>query len=41
MSACVITARILVSTWEDAHGLGAGAVIVVLRGLCAERRIDA
>jgi hypothetical protein len=35
----VITARTLSSTWEDAHGLGAVAVIDVLRGLCAERRV--
>jgi hypothetical protein len=33
---CVMTARILWSTWENAHGLGAGAVIAVLRRLCAE-----
>jgi hypothetical protein len=33
---CVITARILWSTWENARGPGAGAVIAVLRGLCAE-----
>ena len=34
---CVITARTLCSTWENAHGPGAGAVIAVLQGLCAER----
>jgi integrase len=33
----VITARILWSSWKDAHGLGAGAVIAALRGLCARR----
>ena len=38
MGPCVITARILRSTWKDALGLGAGAVIIVLRGRCAERR---
>ena len=37
----VITARILRSAWENAHGLGAGAVIAVLRGRCAERNDDA
>ena len=36
MRPCVITARILWSTWKDARGLGAGAVIAVLRGPCAE-----
>ena len=36
MGSCVITARILRSTWENAHGLGAGAVIAVLRGLRAD-----
>jgi hypothetical protein len=37
VGACVITARILWSTWENAHGLGAGAVIAVLRGLRARK----
>jgi hypothetical protein len=38
MRSCVITARTLWSTWENAHGPGAGAVIAVLQGLRAERR---
>jgi hypothetical protein len=33
----VITAPILWSTWDNARGLGAGAVITVLRGLRARR----
>jgi hypothetical protein len=32
----VITARILWSSWDNARGLGVGAVIAVLRGLRAE-----
>ena len=38
MRPCVITARILGSTCHNARGLGAGAVIAVLRGLRADRR---
>jgi hypothetical protein len=34
---CVIPARILWSGWKNAHGLGAGAGIAVLRGRCAEK----
>jgi hypothetical protein len=41
MRPCVITARILRSCWDNAHGLGAGAVIAALRGLCAEGGLDA
>jgi hypothetical protein len=33
----VITARILWSSWNNAQGLRAGAVIAVLGGLCAKR----
>jgi hypothetical protein len=39
LGACVITARILWSRWEDGRGLGAGAVIAVLRGHRAERKV--
>ena len=41
MRLCVITARNLTSTIQNAHGPRAGAVIAVLEGLCAERSPDA
>jgi hypothetical protein len=34
---CVITARIFWSSWDNVRGLGAGAVIAVLRGRRTER----
>jgi hypothetical protein len=37
MGQCVITARTLWRPWDNARGLGAGAVIAVLRGLRARR----
>jgi hypothetical protein len=37
LAACVMMARILRSTRQDAHGPWAGAIIAVLGGRCAEK----